>query len=194
MTSPYTEALPHPAPEADDPARTQPARASAESRTNTDSAHTDNIGIAAEHNRTAADLGAAATEREHPEPDTTNSDAAPGSALGTAAGMPPCCTVPGSAPSTEAGVPPCCTVPGSASSTETGVPPCWPSRCVLSAAESAAGDASVRGDLPQVDAPHMEAFLQRYMAPGVPVVLSGLVDHWPALTRCGAAPAHSITM
>lgn len=67
-----------------------------------------------------------------------------------------------------------------------GLPEVWPSRRIPAAAQAAAGPAGVAAALPAVRAPDMEAFLTRYMAPEQPVVLTGLVDHWPALSRYGA--------
>ncbi|CAG9463556.1 unnamed protein product [Pedinophyceae sp. YPF-701] len=43
---------------------------------------------------------------------------------------------------------------------------------------------SARGSpVPAAPAPSLETFLTAYMAPGVPVVIRGAMDHWPALTR-----------
>lgn len=72
------------------------------------------------------------------------------------------------------------------------LPPCWPSMKLASASAAAQEGGAAQVQLECADAPDMEAFLQRYMQPGTPVVLNGLVDQWPALERCApCAQSHT---
>jgi hypothetical protein len=110
ITTYTAQALPHPAPEADDPARTQLLHHAghALAQTQRTGQHRDCSG----RNRTATRQQGQPQQARTSEPDTTNSDAAGGGGRGSRhAAM-----LPGAgAQRRAAGVPPCCAVPGSAS-------------------------------------------------------------------------------